>query len=150
MEISVDIKKDYPKEPKILIQCQEETEQVKEVLQLLKTTERKLIGSLQHEEHVIDPKDVYYGESVDGVTYLYTKEEVYRTSYSLTELEERYSMRGFFRCSKSTVLNVHAIKSLRSEVGNRIDARLDNEEHIIISRKYAKQLRNILKGGDQN
>lgn len=148
MKIAVDINAAYPSEPKILIQCQKETRQVRDVVTLLETVEKKLIGSCHHTEHVIDPKDVYYGESVDGVTYLYTKEEVYRTAYSLMELEERYSARGYFRCSKSTVLNIHAIKSLRSEVGNRIDACLDNGEHIIISRKYAKVLRLILKGGD--
>lgn len=148
MEITVDIKQEYTIEPKVLIQCKQETEEVSEIVGLLESREKKLIGTLNHKEYVLEPKQVLYAESVDSITYLYTKEEVYRASYSLNELEEKYSVRGYFRCSKSVVLNIHAIKELKSEMGNRIDACLENGEHIIISRRYAKQFRAILKGGD--
>lgn len=148
MKITVELKEEYPISPQVLIQCNENNQEVQEIVHLLESKDRKLIGSLDHEEHVLDPKDVLYAESVDGVTYLYTSENVYRTAYSLSELEQMCSSRGYFRCSKSSVLNIHAIKSLKSEVGNRIDACLRNEEHIVISRRYAKHLRAILKGGD--
>ena len=150
MKLLVELGKEYPVEPQVRIQCKENTEEVKELVRLLEVKEQRIIGSYEKEECVIGPSQVLYGESVDGVTYIYTKERVYRTTYSLTELEENYSQRGFFRCSKSAVLNIHAIESLKSESGNRIDACLSNGEHIIISRRYAKQLRMILKGGGQS
>ena len=147
MRIEVDIKPEYTMDPNVLIQCQESTKEVREIVAMLETRNEKIIGTQNQKEYIIQPKAVLYAESVDGVTYIYTKEAVFRTTYSLTELEERHRTRGFFRCSKSAVLNVHAIDSLRSEAGNRIDAALSNEEHIIISRRYAKELRQILKGG---
>lgn len=147
MRIEVDIRKEYEKDPHVLIHCREQNQEVQEIVALLETKNQKLIGMKNQQEHIIPPKEVLYAESVDGVTYLYTKEAVYRTTYSLTELEERYRARGYFRCSKSAVLNMHAIESLKSEEGNRIDAALCNGEHIIISRRYAKELRQILKGG---
>jgi len=70
---------------------------------------------------------------------------VYRTAYTLNEIETAFSKLGFFRCSKSMVINIYSIKNLKSELGNRIDAELSNHEHIIISRHFAKHFRSILK-----
>ena len=44
------------------------------------------------------------------------------------------------------IINIYRIEKLKSESGNRIDAMMDNGEHVIISRRYAKELRSILRG----
>ena len=44
------------------------------------------------------------------------------------------------------IINIYRIEKLKSESGNRIDAMMDNGEHVIISRRYAKELRTILRG----
>ena len=146
-EIFVRQREDYPKTPRVVIECKEENQEVKDLVLLLKTKEKKLVGTLEGKEYIIKPRTVLYAESVDGATFLYTKKDVYRTTYTLTEIEGQLKTIGFFRCSKSTVLNINAIDSLTSQIGNRIDAKLVNEEHIVISRRYAKELRSILKGG---
>ncbi|MBR6396195.1 MAG: LytTR family transcriptional regulator DNA-binding domain-containing protein, partial [Lachnospiraceae bacterium] len=53
---------------------------------------------------------------------------------------------SFFRCSKSMIINVGRVASLKSLPSNRIDATLENGEHIIISRRYAAEFRRFLKG----
>lgn len=148
MKISIEEDSRYPVSPHVIIQCQKETEEVKDIVQRLQQGEPKLLGTIGKKEYVIPPQEVLYGESVDGATYLYTKEEVYRTTYTLTELEEQYEDMGYMRCSKSIVLNIHAIEILKSEFGNRIDAELSNGEHVIISRRYAKELRAMRKEYD--
>ena len=65
----------------------------------------------------------------------------------LAEAEEKLNSYGFFRCNKSFVVNINHIASVRSDMGNRIDALLDNQEHVIISRRYAKVFRELLRGG---
>lgn len=149
VKVSIDENRTYEKTPHVIIQCQAKSKEVYDIVKLLETKDKKIIGSLNEVEHVIKPREVLYFESVDGITYAYTKEKVYRTKYTLTELEATYQELGYFRCSKSMVLNIHAIQVLRSEVGCRIDACLVNGEHSIISRHYAKQLRAILEGGEQ-
>ncbi len=146
MKITIECNPQYSSKPHVIIQCQKENEEVKEIQDLLHTKDRKMIGTLNQKEYVIDPDKVLYGESVDGVTFLYTREQVYRIQQKLSELENTYRTLGYFRCSKSVVLNINAIAELTSEVGNRIDAGLCNGEHIIISRRYAKELRAILRG----
>ena len=145
MKIKIDKSDTYELEPEIIIRCREVDEKVHKILSLLDMQKKKLLGFTEQTEHVIEPEDVLYCESVDGLVFIYTIKQVYKSSYTLNEIENAFSQTGFFRCSKSMVLNINSIKSLKSELGNRIDVLLSNGEHIIISRHYVKQFRIILK-----
>ena len=52
----------------------------------------------------------------------------------------------YFRCSKSMIINIYRISRLQSESGGRINAVMENGEHVIISRSYAKEFRRVLRG----
>ncbi len=94
---------------------------------------------------MLSVRNILYAESVDRVTFLYTADSVYKSSCSLQTLELMYSEKGFFRCSKSMIINIYRISELRSESGGRINATMENGEHVIISRSYAKAFRRVLK-----
>lgn len=145
MKIVIEKNDAYGAEPEVFIKCREVDEEVKKIAALLDMEKKRLWGFFDQQEHVIEPEEVLYCESVDGVVFIYTRNQVYRSVYTLNETETVFSEFGFFRCSKSMVVNMNSIKSLKSELGNRIDAVLSNGEHIIISRHYVKQFRLILK-----
>ena len=63
---------------------------------------------------------------------------------SISELEERWSTAGLLRCGKSCVVNLYAIRRLRSCGAGRIEAALSTGEKIMISRHYAPALREKL------
>lgn len=54
------------------------------------------------------------------------------------EIEEEYHKNKFIRCSKSIVLNLLKIDSLKPALNGRFEAHMENGEDIIISRQYAK------------
>lgn len=145
MKIRIDNNDSYPKEPEIVIRCREVDEKVQDILTLLDIKKKKLVGYMEQNQYIIEPEEVLYCESVDGVVFIYTSKQVYKSAYTLNELESNFTKAGFFRCSKSMVLNINSVKSLKSELGNRINAYLSNSEHILISRHYVKQFRAILK-----
>ena len=89
-------------------------------------------------------------ETVDGNTFAYTETDVRKLDYTLAQLEQLLSDINFFRCSKSMIINIDKVDSLRSLPSNRIDVRMINGEHIIISRTYASDFRKILKKGAQH
>ena len=60
------------------------------------------------------------------------------------ELEERWAATGLLRCGKSCVVNLYAIRLLRSCGAGRIEAALTTGEKIMISRHYAPALREKL------
>lgn len=136
----------------VIIKYKKMTEQIEGIVNYVNHLEDKprLFVVKDGEQFVIAPQNVIYMESVDGVTYLYTSEEVYRTNLSLAAAEAAYIEEGYFRCSKSMVINIYRIEKLKSQSGNRIDAMMDNGEHVMISRRYAKELRRILKGGNDD
>jgi DNA-binding LytR/AlgR family response regulator len=105
------------------------------------------IGMVEGKHVLFSPGDVLYLESVDKATFAYTNVAVMKIAYSLNDLELRFSEQGFFRCSKSMIVNIYQMDSLKSESGNRVLATLTNGEQVMISRHYAKELRAILKGG---
>ena len=82
--------------------------------------------------------------SVDEHTFLYTASAFYQTALTLAELEGRYGALGYLRVSKSAVINLHRIRSLKSRTGGRIEASLENGERLVVSRHYAPLLRERL------
>ena len=57
-------------------------------------------------------------------------------------LKEKY----FLRVSKSVILNLMKVKTIKPALNGRYSAMLQNNEEIIISRKYVAELKRALKG----
>lgn len=59
----------------------------------------------------VDKKDIIMIERCDSATNIVTKEETYRSSVSLTDLESKLS-KDFMRCHKSYIINVAKISKI--------------------------------------
>lgn len=86
---------------------------------------------------------IYYVESVDKRTYIYTKDNCYETKYRLYELEQLLNQ-YFLRSAKAMIVNIRKIKSVKSEINGRMTAQLLNDEQVIIARNYVKDLKERL------
>nr|MCR4587931.1 LytTR family transcriptional regulator [Lachnospiraceae bacterium] len=61
----------------------------------------------------------------------------------LYELEEELG--GLFmRCSKAMILNLKKVKNVHSEMSGRLNATLLNDETVVISRGYVKDIKRRL------
>ena len=130
----------------VIIRYLEHSERLDDLIHMIEHHGRKIPAAKDGGTILLSPADVLYLESTDNAVYIYTANEVARTSLTLAAAESAYSGEGFFRCSKSMVINIYHISYLRSIAGNRADVTMDNGEHVIISRRYVKALRSILKG----
>ena len=86
---------------------------------------------------------IYYIESVDKRTYVYTKGDCYESRDRLYELEEKLGI-YFVRISKAMIVNLRKIRNVSAEPGGRMTAVLLNDERVIISRSYVKELKRRL------
>lgn len=138
-------------EDELILRYQRLNDEVQAVLEFMNSPQKKLIGSKDDTQTVIDIGQILYAESVDRKTFIYTADDVLRVEFNLAQLEQILNTVNFFRCSKSMIINIDKIATLKSLASNRIDATLTNDEHIIISRTYASEFRRILKGesGDE-
>ena len=94
----------------------------------------------------VNASDIFYFESVNNRTFLYMEQEVLETAYRLYELESILPDEDFIRISKSQILNIHKVQTLKPELNRTILATMCNGERLNISRKYVPVLRNLLLG----
>lgn len=133
-------------EEEVIISYLKMNDKIEDIIRSVSGKEKRIPGFKAEAECMVPVRDILYVESVDRETFAYTMGDVYQIPYVLNKVELEFSDKGFFRCSKSMVINIYMIEELRSEAGNRIDAKLLNGEHVIISRRYAKELKCVLRG----
>ena len=92
-------------------------------------------------EFYVAKRDILFFESEGDKIYARTAERKYLTDRKLFELEDLMPS-YFVRISKSTIVNVKAISSLRREVTGNGEVSFKNCEHrVYFSRGYYKKLR---------
>ncbi|WP_167954843.1 LytTR family DNA-binding domain-containing protein [Anaerosporobacter faecicola] len=122
----------------------EMTEELRHLCSLFGTKKLELYGTDQEEKQLLRISDIFYFESVEKRTYAYLAKKVYQVSYRLGELEEALKDQGFIRINKSVVVNIYKIKKIRSEINMRVQAQLQNQEEIVISRHYKSSFEKYL------
>lgn len=137
-------------EDEVIIRYRQMNDEVEAIASIVQSSGKRIEGYEDGRQLFLLPEQIYYFESVDGTTYAYLKDMVCKVNDSLERLAIRYEERGMFRCSKSMVINIYKISYLKSEPGNRICATMENDEQVMISRRYARILRQILKGGRED
>jgi len=142
--MKITLKEEKGAEKEVIIRCENVDDEVRDIMSLLSLKNKKMAVLDESATKLIDPFLVMYCESVDSNVFAYTKDEVKKTVYSLSEIETAFSSLGFFRCSKSMIINIYFIFGLKSIANGRIIATLSNGERIVVSRKYSKELRKKL------
>ena len=92
----------------------------------------------QREAVSIRVEDIFYFEAVGGLVFAYLESEVYEIRLRLYQIEERLNMHNMVRASKSVLMNLNYIDSVRPALNGRLYAKMQNGEDILISRNYAK------------
>lgn len=141
---------DRSKEEQVQFQIHQITKNVTTLVDLVKQSENVLHGKEEDITYKVPYAEIYYIESVDKKTFLYTEERVLTLQYRLYELEELLDQRFFLRVSKSMIVNLRRIAQLTPTLSGRFEATLQNGEKISISRRYVKEMKAALgltKGG---
>lgn len=119
------------------------TEDLQNAIDILNHNCRAIPVTSNNESMMCQTDKIYYIESVDKRTYVYTKDDCYETKYRLYELDEMLN-HIFLRSAKSMIINIRKIKSVKSEINGRMTAELLNGEKVIIARRYVKDLKERL------
>ena len=131
-------------ENEVILRCRELDDEMLRLLALVRAGMQKLLVWNERKDLLpLNVSDVVYCETVEEKTFVYTESGMYQTALTLAQLEERWSTTGL-RCGKSCVVNLYAIRRLRSCGAGRIEAALTTGEKIMISRHYAPALREKL------
>lgn len=128
----------------ITVTCRQLTPDVEKLLAALRMMNHQLTGKKGDEIYLLDAASVIYIESVDRKCFICTSDQVYESEFRLYELEQQLEEYGFFRVSKSFLIRLQSIQSLKADLNRRIRVTMSNGEQIIASRQYADALKKRL------
>ncbi|MBE6753264.1 MAG: LytTR family transcriptional regulator [Ruminococcaceae bacterium] len=143
MKITIDLVPDKT-DTEITVSCGSLTPEIEKLLATLRILDRQLTVRRDDSIHLLDLGKVIYIEAVERSTFVYTAEAVYESDFRLYELEQQLADSGFFRVSKSCLVCLKKIHSLKADIDRKIRITMENGEQIVASRMYADELRKRL------
>lgn len=143
MKISIDIDS-AKQDTEILISCKSLTPEIEKLIATLRILNQQIMVEKDQETYILDVARIMYVEAVDRKTFIYTREDCYESKLKLYEMEERLEESGFLRASKSCLIQLRHIRSLKGDLDRRLKVTLENGEQIMVSRQYADEIKRKL------
>ena len=81
--------------------------------------------------------EILYFEADAEQVFAYTEKEIFQVRQRLYQVETLSSAAGIIRVSKSHLVNLRKIQSVRTALNSRLYAKMANGEEVLVSRKYA-------------
>lgn len=124
------------RETVVTVACPALDDATARLLASLRAFDHKLTGQAKGQTWLLDAADIFYIETVDKLVFLYGEKEVWESPLRLYELEDRLCGGSFLRAGKSCLVNLERVRSLRPEMGGRLQLTLHNGERLFVSRQY--------------
>jgi len=124
----------------IIVNVKQMSDKITRVLDALKAPDT-LTARKGKDMVILSLDEIFYCESVEGEIFVYGAKQVYETDLKLYELEKILGYGSFMRISQRTIVNLSKIRLISPADNARLMAILDNDERILISRKYVAELK---------
>lgn len=142
IEIKIDEK---IKENKIIVQVNEMTDEISNIIDLLKSTNKeKLKVYLDEELYFINESDIETVYSSDGKVFIKANDKDYQSKMRLYELESILNKKTFLRISKSEIININKVKSINTSLIGTIVITFFNGNKTYSSRRYISKIKEFL------
>lgn len=134
---------DNKEQEQALIRATEKNADILNAIDLLENGSGGLTVTRDGNTYLCKLTQIYYIESVDKRTWIYTRDGCFESRERLYELEEKLGM-YYVRVSKSMIINLRKIRHVSAQTGARMIAELLNGEKVVISRSYAGEIKRRL------
>ena len=143
MKVTIDKNESYF-DSEIIVKCKEIDDVLQDIISYIGIADKNMIGEVDGEMFFIPLNSIFYFESVDKIVYIYTDKQVYKSSAKLYILEEQLIDTYFARVSKTTILNLKKLNSIKASKNAKLEGTLVNDEKILISRQYVAEIKKRL------
>jgi DNA-binding LytR/AlgR family response regulator len=82
---------------------------------------------------------------VERKLFLYTRDEVFRFDGTMSDIEKGIFETGLVRISRTCIMNTDYLREIRQIRNSHLEAVMDNDEKLIVSRKYLPEIKKIFK-----
>ena len=143
MKITIDVDANIS-ETQIHISCNHLTSDIENIIATLRMMNQQLMVMRDEENYLVNVSKIAYIEALERKTFVYTEDAVYESKLKLYEMEEKLCESGFFRVSKSCLVHLKYIKSIKNDVERKLRLTMKNGEQIMVSRQYADEMKKRL------
>ncbi len=142
--LTVEVKKDpFRNEAEITVRTP--LDRLDSILTALSLAGETIAGKTGGETIFAPLSSVYYFESVDERLFFCTESETCECPARLKQIEERLSDAPFARISKTVIVNLDRVRSIRPEKNSRLVATMTNGEKLIVNRQYVRSIKEKLE-----
>jgi DNA-binding LytR/AlgR family response regulator len=147
VKVRIEIDPDLVEE-EVVIRCSEINSAIAEIQQKIMdagSKEQQLVCDDGEKDYYIPMNEILFLETEGGRVRAHTADCMYQVSYRLYELEELLP-NYFLRVAKSTILNVHHVRSILKNITGASEVEFDNsKKRVYVSRSYYKALKERLE-----
>lgn len=130
----------------IILEYLEWTKELEDICNYIEGKKSWIVGYGENKEvYQIELNQILYFEAVGELVFAYTKTQVYEIKMRLYQIEEATKHNMILRVSKSFLVNIRKIRSVRPALNGRFIATMINGEEVLISRQYAKEVSEAIK-----
>lgn len=140
-EMKLILKENPNVELTVTIEYPKQSSQLNRIIQKLKSEEKALVGSENGRDYKVFMADIFYIESVDKRTFIYTRDMVFRSEKRLYQLENELKEYDFVKVSRNCLVNINELIHIKALANSRLEAELSNGEKIIVSRTYIPEIK---------
>ena len=133
-------------ETEISIKFAEMSQDVAKIISFVRSVDIQIKCVSDGREKLLNASDIYYAESVDKRTFIYSENKVYRTDLRLYQLLETLSPADSHEISKSCILNINVLDYVRPPK-QPYGSYIKNGERLNITRKYLADIKGKLQEG---
>jgi len=117
----------------------------KRVIDKIRRMDISFVGRSDESSTKICIDDVYYFENVERKVFLYTDKDVFRLDGSMADIDGMAEETELVRVSRTCILNIDHLKEIRQIKNSHLEAVMDNDEVVIVSRKYLQDIKKAFR-----
>ena len=122
---------------------------VRNLINRVEQSDQYLYGKDDGRQYRILINDIFYIESVDRKTFIYTATKVFCCELKLYQILEKLKFADFEQVNKSCILNIDKLDSIQMLINRKMEGTLINGERILISRTFIPNIKTAFsEGGD--
>ena len=129
----------------VIVEYPEWNRTVDNLIKKIGKLDMSYIGKSEDGSVMISIMDIYYIENVERKLFLYTKDDVYRLDSSMADIEKDSEACGLVRISRTCIMNIEHFKEIWQIRNSHLEAVMDNDERLIVSRKYLPDIKKMFK-----
>lgn len=129
----------------VVVEYPEYDQSVERLITKIKNLSISFSGKADGKSVSIDLFDIYYIENVDRKMFIYSKDNVYRYDGSMSDIDSAIADTDLVRISRTCFMNVSHLREIMQMKNSHLEAVLDNDEKLIVSRKYLQEIKKIFR-----